>query len=336
MSDAELSIARVGVIAALGNGDTGLAYQLVLGLMDVGYPFPAIMEELLTSIQLESGRRWEVGDYSISEEHASTAAIETLISLLTGSFEQSVKEQLIVVVCAEGDTHTLPARMASALLVYEGFRTIFLGTSVPASDLHDYLARTKPDALVVSCTRPANLRGARACIVAGHDASVPVVVGGRAFGDGDRAAALGADAHASTLTALSEIVGTWQPNPAVAEQNVTVRPQTVPPLESIRVPVVTKVIALLTNDQVDGRPTKRIVEECAGDLFDTMIAAVYLDDHTLIADHVVWLARLLASQARITVSGERLLECLSHALADLAPEARAWIDASAVALPPHR
>jgi methanogenic corrinoid protein MtbC1 len=199
----EMPVARLGVLSALASGDTGLAYRLVLGLMDDGHPFPVILDEVLASIQWESGRRWEVGDYSISQEHASTAAVETLIALIGGAFDQPTNAKLVVVVCGEGDTHTLPARMATALLAYEGFRTIFLGTSLPAHDLREYLATTAPDALVVSCTRPANLPGARACIAAGHDADVPVAVGGRAFGDNaERATALGADARAPTLTAL--------------------------------------------------------------------------------------------------------------------------------------
>lgn len=336
MVEEELSVARVGLMSALASGDTGLAYELVLGLMDNGHPFPVILEEVIASIQWESGRRWEVGDYSISEEHASTSAVESLIALLGGSFEQSATDKLVVVVCAEGESHTLPARMATALLAYEGFRTIFLGSSLPANDLRVYLATTAPDALVVSCTRPANLPGARSCIVAGHDASVPVAVGGRAFSDhmdhGDRAAALGADAHAPTLTALPEILENWQPDPAAAEQQVTVRAQTAIPPASTRTPVVTQMIQFLAAGQANPDSPNRVITECAEDLFDTTIAALYLDDDRLLVDHAVWLSQLLDHHAHVPVPAEQLLQWLRRAVADNMPDARTLIDASIATL----
>lgn len=336
MVEEELSVARVGLMSALAGGDTGLAYQLVLGLMDNGHPFPVILEEVLASIQWESGRRWQVGDYSISEEHASTAAVETLIGLLSGSFEQSATDKLVVVVvCAEGETHTLPARMATALLAYEGFRTIFLGTSLPANDLRGYLATTAPDALVVSCTRPANLPGARACVAAGHDAGVPVAVGGRAFSDhGDRAAALGADAYAPKLSALPEVLENWQPEPAAAEQQVAVRADTTTPRASTRTSVVTQIMQFLADGQTADDTPGRILTECAEDLFDTMAAALYLDDDKLLADHATWLSQLLDHHAHVSVPAERLLQRLRQAVADTMPDARALIEASIATLQP--
>ncbi len=101
----------------------------------------------------------------------------------------------MVVACAEGDVHSLAARMIAAHLVFLGWRVNFLGPSQPADDLGAYLQANPPEALVLSCTLPAALPGARASIRAAHAAGVPVLAGGRGFGaDGRRARALGADA----------------------------------------------------------------------------------------------------------------------------------------------
>jgi methylmalonyl-CoA mutase cobalamin-binding subunit len=114
----------------------------------------------------------------------------------------------VVVACAEGDDHSLPARMVAAYLTYVGWRVIFLGATLPADDLGAYLADEQPAVLLLSCSSTANLVGARACVRVSHDAGVPVVVGGRAFGAGPgRAQAIGADVWINDPTALDELAG---------------------------------------------------------------------------------------------------------------------------------
>ena len=53
------------------------------------------------------GRRWQQGDFSISEEHAVTATLETVVALLAGSFDSAPDARRVVVACAEGDVHSL-------------------------------------------------------------------------------------------------------------------------------------------------------------------------------------------------------------------------------------
>jgi methanogenic corrinoid protein MtbC1 len=212
MNGESLTEPRLAVLAALQQGDAGVAYGIVLGLMGDGYALATILDEVVAPIQQESGRRWQVGDYSISEEHVSTTAAEVLLATLAGAFDQPADAPHLVVACAVGDQHTLPARMAAALLLAEGYRTTFLGTSVPADDLQDYLAEAQPAGLVVACTLAANLLGARDVVDAAHRAGVPVIAGGRAFGHTDaRAAAIGADAWASSLLALVNLLDAWPP-----------------------------------------------------------------------------------------------------------------------------
>ena len=111
--------------------------------------------------------------------------------------------------------------MIAAYLTYLGWRVTFLGATIPADDLGAFLADEKPHALVLSCSLTANLRGARESIRAAHDAGVPVVAGGRAFGANDeRATAIGADGWLGDPRRLDDLLRTWDPNPAVTEANV--------------------------------------------------------------------------------------------------------------------
>jgi hypothetical protein len=67
--------------------------------------------------------------------------------------------------------------------------------------------------VAVSCTVPIHLHGARRAISASHAAGVPVLAGGAAFGTGpNRAAAIGADAWASTLDGAVATLSRWAGN----------------------------------------------------------------------------------------------------------------------------
>jgi hypothetical protein len=80
-----------------------------------------------------------------------------------------------------------------------------LGPSLPADQLERRLAGGDVDLVALSCTLPTNLLGAARCIAAAHEAHVPVVVGGHAFGTTPhRAYALGADAWATDPAVLQE------------------------------------------------------------------------------------------------------------------------------------
>jgi methanogenic corrinoid protein MtbC1 len=313
MSRDDLAAARLGVMAALREGDAALAYRLVIELMHDGTPMPVVIEQVFAPIQAEAGARWASGDVTIAEEHVATAAVETLIAMLAGAFDQPVDTDTVVVVCAEGDDHTLPARMAAALLSYEGYRTLFLGTSVPAEDLAGYLESADAEILVVSCTRPANLLGARACIAAGHGAGVPVVVGGRAFGDGSHWEALGADAFAPRLAVLGELLSTWRPDPAAAEGRATPMGPSTEAVVADRSQIATRLAAALGAG--DGSTTaRRVVRDVCGELADVLAVAVHLDDTSLMVEQAGVLAALLAGHAGIEISPADLLARLADSV----------------------
>lgn len=316
--DDHLLATRLGVMSALQDGDAGAAYRMVLRLMDEGWSMPMIIDEVLAPIQVESGRRWEAGDVTISEEHVATAAVETLVAMLAGLFDQPHDAEIVVVVCAEGDTHSLPPRMASALLSYEGFRTLFLGGSVPASDLAEYLRSLDADVLVVSCTRSAHLLGARACVAAGHRAGVPVVVGGRAFGDARRWEQIGADAYAPRLSALAEILQTWTPDPEQAEGQVMARHPGVDTIESNRTLIAEMTTAALLAEADPSDRSRRVLVGATEELVDVLAVSLHFDDADLLVDQT----RVLSAHMQSTgcaVTADVLLASLADAAAPLTP-----------------
>ncbi len=291
-----MSEARLAVLSAVIDGDAGLAFRIVSDLMSDGCSFESVLFDVLAPLQQDVGRRWQHGDLGISEEHAATGAVETVVSLLAGSFMQPDEGEHVVVVCAEGDNHSLPARMVAAYLIYLGWRVTFLGASVPADDLASFLIDTTPDALMLSCGIATTLPGARASIRSAHAAGVPVVAGGRGFGkDPTWAQALGADAWMDDPLRLDDLLRTWDPDPASAEAAALDPDDEYHALAAARHSVLAEAAALALEwvaqpsgaEATNGRHRHRV----AGDLrilFDTLLAALLLRDAGPLHEFTQW------------------------------------------------
>jgi methanogenic corrinoid protein MtbC1 len=328
MKDSEVTVthddlvaARLGVLAALRDGDAALAHRLLVEFMHDGYDLPYLLDEVLAPIQADTGHRWELGDISIPEEHASTAALDTLVSMLAGAFGQPVEADTVVIACAEGDSHTLPARMAAAVLTYDGYHTLFLGNALPADDLGDYLASVAASAMVLSCTRPAALLGARRCVAAAHYVGVPVLVGGRAFAaDTDRAALIGADGLATRLRELPELLQSWTPEPATAESAAVPVAPSMPQVLDRRVEVARVVLGTVLDLDLASEVQRQRLLDDAVDLVTTLVVADHLDDPAMAAGQATWLARHLESRTGRPVTAHEVLDRAAAAMSTIDPD----------------
>jgi methanogenic corrinoid protein MtbC1 len=282
----DYSEAQLGVVSALLEGDASLAFHQVMDLMSAGTPFDEILFDILVPIQTDVGRRWSIGDYGIADEHAVSAALETVVSLLGGSFDQPPEGTHFVVSSAEGDTHALPAKVIAAYLAFRGFRVTNLGATMPAAELGEFLELHKPAALILTCTMAANLVGARRCIAAAHRVGVPVVVGGRGFGaDRSRADALGADAWLSNPRLLDGLLERWQPDIDAAEAGAAEIPDLPIAQRWSDVGGVAELVVAGLDTDTAGRAAVRLDVEVFA---STMDAALLIDDAEPLIELAQW------------------------------------------------
>lgn len=328
----DLQQARLAVLAAVGQGDAGAAFDVVGGLMADGMAFASILFDVIAPLQAEIGRRWQQGDYGIAEEHAATGAVETLVSLLAGSLSNPDDARHVVVACADGDTHSLPARMVAAYLLYLGWRVTYLGSSIPASDLEVYLSDLKPEALVLSCAIVTCLPGARASIAAAHRAGIPVLAGGRAFGDSpERAQRLGADAWVGHPAAIDETLRSWQPDPTTAEGEAVAPTDEMERLEAGRLRIVAEAAdAVRTSGFADGTANLRVRADVLI-LFDALLASLLVRDPSVIRDFGTW-HRSLVAPTHVGEASATLVGSLRSVVAPLAPTAASYLDETLVAI----
>ena len=268
-----------------------------------------------TGIHADFGTRWQSGDYRIADEHAASGAVETLVAMLAGSFDLPEDGQEVVIAAAEGDHHSLPARITSAYLLWLGYRVRYLGSNMEATDLSGYLAEETPAALILSCAVPTLLPGARASIRAAHQAGIPVLAGGNGFGaDGVWAYAIGADAWVASPREVQDILMSWEPDIETSELVVPTPPVEMEVIDNRRQEILASAIGLLTDS------SRRLRSEL--DLLLSAVEATLLvDDPVLLADFSRWQASALSSQGFSTEIPAQLSQALAAGLTPMTPDA---------------
>ncbi len=273
--------------------DAARASEFVLDMLDEGTPIARITTEVLAPAQRRVGELWEQGRWSVADEHAATAVTDMALSALAAAAgrRRAGQGRHVIVACAEGEWHTLPARMAATVAASGDLRVTVLGPSMPADHLGRRLAAGDVDLLALSCTLPPNLLGAAHCVRAAHEAGVPVIAGGRAFGSTSRRArAIGADAWAADA---AELVGAA---PVLGQRD------TVIPSEAVLLDAVDDVTVSMAYDRLVGafprlqtmtafqqartREDLRWMARFTG-------AAVLTDDATVLDEFLMWLCGLL-------------------------------------------
>jgi methanogenic corrinoid protein MtbC1 len=326
---------RLAILSAATEGDVGTAFHLVRGLMDDGMPFDEILFDVLAYVQSELGRRWIQGDYLIPEEHAATTAVETLVASLAGFFDLPEDGTPVTVACAEGESHALPGRMITAHLLFLGWRATFLGPGVPADELGTYLRDLQPEALLLTASIPANLRGARASIAAAHDAGVPVLAGGQAFGPDDRLArALGADGWTADARSIAAVLRSWSPDIAAAEGDAVAPSPDLDVLLRRRLHIVSEAVdrvAAAIDPQTSADLGRRNWEDITM-LYDTLASALTVAEPRVLSDVAGWHAKRFEWSDRSPDLVGHLLEALRGAIGDDAPEASRFLDLAASAV----
>ena len=301
---------RLAMLAALVNGDTALAFRVAQDCLSDGVSFDRIVDHVLQPVQETLGHRWAEGALGIADEHVATAAIEELLIKL-GATAEAPSGATIVVVSAPGDTHSLGIRAVSGALTLEGFRSVYLGTSVPAPELGDFLEFHQPFALALGCSIPAALAGAADAIRAAHDVGVPVLGGGRALRDVSRATRLGIDAFATTPREAVEQLREWE----------TSRPDRFAPgVEPIREhDRLVERGPVLINAALEGFPnvaSRTAVGEDLTRVLAIVEGAILLDEPELIDEHLTWLRDTSAAHGIARTTLDTTLRTLAGAMDD--------------------
>jgi len=191
-------------------GDASSAVRLTLDLVDQGASVESIVVELLAAAQHECGERWQRNDWSIADEHLVSGVTQRCLGAIASTVPPTTPTGSVVVACAEGDWHSLPAQMFAEVLRSRGFAVAFLGASTPSDHVDRFLVRNRPDALIITCNLAPFFAGVTTLADAAHRSGTPVIAGGRALQAGPgRALRLGADAWSPDVSTAVGTLRAW-------------------------------------------------------------------------------------------------------------------------------
>jgi methanogenic corrinoid protein MtbC1 len=274
-------------------GDTSGARALVSRVANVE-SMSDVIEVVFAGAQIEVGERWQNNQCSVVDEHLATSvvrsALETVLSITRWRGE---KRGSVAVSCAEGDWHSLAARLQAEKLISHGWSVRFLGASSPGDQVQSYLARNNPSALVITCTTPLALSGAARLADSAHAVGVPVIVGGRAVTPFQLASRLGADADPISNCDINEVLDRWVKH-APSMLNVTRRRRA--ELTNLEVNHIVNVATAVLASQIskwDSGPLQAArTREILTFIVRAAGASAFVDSREVFDESLVWLEQV--------------------------------------------
>lgn len=307
---AEVAAAVDAYLDAVRHGRRREAIAVALGLLDAGVAPETVITDLLVTSQAAVGRAWQENRWSIAMEHRATAITEAALEAVTvralaepgrppeGSAGSAV------VLCVEGEWHTLPARMAADVLRLRGVDVTFVGPSMPAEEVAAFLGPEPPAAVAVACSLSLNLVGAWRMITGLRRLGTTVVCGGRGFGaDGRWARAVGGDLWAPDLVTGADLLMRATGEPPPPPRGRAGAPAAWPEVDVVRrdgaawVERAMQAVRERWPSLQDNVNAVRATREDLASTLRVLASAALVDDATLVVDFVSWFEGVVSARA---------------------------------------
>lgn len=140
----------------LVDGNKENCSAIVKSLLDNGADLKDIYVELFQKSLYRIGKLWDHNELTIPEEHMATQITEALISKFAPPSPVNAKYKSVVT-CIDKEFHELGAKMVSHVFEMCGWKTYYLGASVPSKEIVKYAKRIDPDIIALSWSLYLNL-----------------------------------------------------------------------------------------------------------------------------------------------------------------------------------
>ena len=130
--------------------------EAVLDRAAVAFGYSGLVEHLAGPLIAEIGERWHRGRLSAAHEHAATATIRSYIENNVRGLPLTDNAPRIVVTTPAGQMHELGAVLVMAVARRIGWRVIYLGPSLPASEIVGAVIQSGAACLALSLAHPAD------------------------------------------------------------------------------------------------------------------------------------------------------------------------------------
>lgn len=184
-------------------GERHLASRLILAAVEEGTAVKDIYLHVFQQTQYEIGRRWQMNQVTVAQEHYCTAATQLIMSqLYPYIFATTRKNYALIATCIGGELHEIGVRMVTDFFEMAGWDTYYLGANVPASTIVETIEQRKADILAISATMTFHVHQVEKLIqtIRSHKNfhATKIMVGGYPFNlEPDLWKQVGADAYAN-------------------------------------------------------------------------------------------------------------------------------------------
>lgn len=133
------------------------ALRSVLARAHTAFAASDLVEEVIGPVAREIGARWARGEIEVFHEHFATVEIRRLLTRIIESASTNHQDPGIIVSTPATEEHELGAMLVAAVAATEGWRVVYLGPNLPASDIGDAATSQNASAVALSVVYPQNL-----------------------------------------------------------------------------------------------------------------------------------------------------------------------------------
>ena len=176
-------LAKAFLLAVL-EGKRASAEKLIWDAVDEGASVSDLHNHVVTQVQKELGRMWQIGESYVAEEHFGSRVVEDVLAMLRSRMVREPENgNTVLLASVSGNLHDIGPRLVGDQFEMMGWRTIFLGANMPANDLVRGVADFSPRMVALSVGQALNLRSAADTIAALRNLQpdLPILVGGQPF-----------------------------------------------------------------------------------------------------------------------------------------------------------
>jgi len=114
----------------------------------------AFLERVVEPLLTRTGELWSSGDVKISQEHAASAVVRSVLGSMAVVAQKGSAGPTIVTTTPRGQQHELGALMAAISATWVGWRSLYLGPDLPAEEIAGAAAQQQAAAVALSIIYP--------------------------------------------------------------------------------------------------------------------------------------------------------------------------------------
>lgn len=113
-----------------------------------------LLRQVIAPLAQTIGELWRTGEVTAAHEHFLSASLKVFLGQVAKQFATPDHAPGIIVATPAGQLHELGALMVNTAAAHLGWRTIYLGTSLPAAEIAGAAAHNRVNAVALSLVYP--------------------------------------------------------------------------------------------------------------------------------------------------------------------------------------